>query len=272
MMNKAMTTTTLVDQVEEKIMDYIKVHKLTPGSSLPNEAQFSEMLGTSRNVVRESLSRLKMIGLIETRTKRGMVLKELSIIEGLRRGLNPNFLNEETLFDLIGFRVALEIGICDDIFHNVNQKDIDELEEIVRLSVMLQNNEYALMSEYNFHAKLYQITKNETIAQFQELIRPIIIFIKDNFKSYFEPINLELEQKGLIVTHDDLLAFLKTRDLLGYRKALENHFLLYKIFLRERMKRKQSLNEDLRKNSYTVTFEPKSGQNLTSVRYDKSDN
>jgi len=118
-MKKSLLTTTLVDQVHEQIMDYIKENKLVPGSSLPNEVQFAEMLGTSRNVVREALSRLKMIGLIESRTRRGMILKEFSIMDSLKRGFDPIFLTENALLDLLGLRVALELGISDDIFENI---------------------------------------------------------------------------------------------------------------------------------------------------------
>jgi DNA-binding FadR family transcriptional regulator len=233
-MKKNLLTTTLVDQVHEQIMDYIKENKLVPGNSLPNEVQFAEMLGTSRNVVREALSRLKMIGLIESRTRRGMILKEFSIIDSLKNGFDPIFLAENALLDLLGFRVALELGISDDIFQNITEEDINELEEIVRFGVMLKNNEYALGSEYYFHAKLYEITGNETIAQFQKLIRPIMVYIKDNFKTYFEPINLELKNKGLIVTHADLLKCIKERNLTEFKNKLENHFLVYKIFIREK--------------------------------------
>ena len=57
-MNTALTTTTLADQAEEKIIEYINEKELVPGDSLPNEMQFSEMLGISRSVVREAMSRL----------------------------------------------------------------------------------------------------------------------------------------------------------------------------------------------------------------------
>jgi len=251
-MKKSLLTTTLVDQVHEQIMDYIKENKLVPGSSLPNEVQFAEMLGTSRNVVREALSRLKMIGLIESRTRRGMILKEFSIMDSLKRGFDPIFLTENALLDLLGLRVALELGISDDIFENITEDDITELEEIVRFGVMLKNNEYALGSEYYFHAKLYEITGNETIAQFQKLIRPIMVYIKDNFKTYFEPINLELNNKGLIVTHADLLECIKDRNLSQFKKKLENHFLVYKIFIRK----KRGTNKRIRTEQYLSIKSP----------------
>ena len=69
--------TTLADHVEEEIIQYIKSHDLHPGDALPNEMEFSRMLGVSRNVIREAMSRLRMLGLIQTRTKRGLYKRYL---------------------------------------------------------------------------------------------------------------------------------------------------------------------------------------------------
>lgn len=53
-----------------------------------------------------------------------------------------------------------------------------ELEEIVNAGVALGNNEYANLSEYTFHSKLYEITGNKTIVQFQSIIHPVMNFVK----------------------------------------------------------------------------------------------
>ncbi len=63
MINK-LSATTLADQVEKQIIEFIREKKMVPGAALPNEMQFVEMYGTSRNVIREALSRLRMLGII----------------------------------------------------------------------------------------------------------------------------------------------------------------------------------------------------------------
>ena len=232
-------TITLVDQVEDKLLAYFKTKDLHPGDSIPNELELAAALGVARSVLREALSRLKMMGMIESRTRRGMILTEPSILEGMSRVADPRILSEDSMFDILRFRIALEIGICDEIFENITKRDIQELSDIVKLGGLLKHNEYTLMGEYHFHSKLYQITGNQTIVQFQDLIRPIITFIKDNFQDMFKSINVELKKEGRIVTHADLLRCIKKDDLEGYKTALSNHFLLYKIFLKERKKSRE---------------------------------
>ena len=213
---------TLVDQVEDKLLNYFKNNDLRTGDPIPNELELAATLGVARNVLREALSRLKMMGMIESRTRRGMILTEPSILGGMKRVVDPRILSEESLFDILGFRIALEIGICSDLFRNITSEDIAELEEIVKMGVMFEN-------------KLYEITGNRTISEFQGIIHPVMVFVKDKFKDLLEPINIEMKEKGEIVTHEDLLEFIKKKDEEGFRRALEKHFAVYKIFMNNRV-------------------------------------
>ena len=212
-------TITLVDQVEDKLLNYLKEKDIRTGDSIPNELELAAALGVARSVLREALSRLKMMGMIETRTRRGMILTEPTILGGMKRVVDPRILGEEALFDILGF---------------ITPEDISELEEIVKMGIVFENNEYAPVSEFTFHAKLYEITGNKTISEFQDIIHPVMIFVKNKFKDLLEPINIEMKEQGQIVTHVDLLNFLKNRDELGYRKAIEQHFEVYKRFLNSR--------------------------------------
>ncbi|MPM93362.1 putative L-lactate dehydrogenase operon regulatory protein [bioreactor metagenome] len=222
---------TLVDQVEDKLLSYFREKDLRKGDAIPNEMELTVSLGVSRSVVREALSRLKMMGIVETRTRRGMILSEPSLLGGMKRVVDPRILSEDTLFDILGFRIVLEIGICSEIFRKITPADIDNLEEIVNMGIMYENNEYAPFSEFAFHAKLYKITGNKTIAEFQNIIHPVMTFVKDKFQEFLAPINIQLKEEGRIVTHQDLLQYLKDGDEDGYRKALEEHFEVYRIFI-----------------------------------------
>lgn len=225
------TNITLVDQVEDRLLNYFKEKNLNIGDPIPNEMDLAVSLGVARNVLREALSRLKMIGMIESRPRRGMVLREPSLFGSMKRIVDPRILSESSLFDILDFRVALELGICSDVFRNLTDEDLEDLEKIEKAGEMMENNEYSLISEYAFHSKLYEITGNRTISEFQSVIRPVLEFVKQKFKDLLEPINIEIKEKGELITHHDLLVLLQKRDEDGFRKALEKHFIVYKILL-----------------------------------------
>lgn len=225
---------TLVDQVEQDLIDYFKENNFSIGSTIPNEVELASALGVARGVLREALSRLKMIGMIEARTRRGMIITEPSLLGSMKRTINPYMMTDETMFDLLGFRTALELGIIDDLFEYITKEDIAELTEIVRIGQVTENNEYATVSEYEFHTKLYQIVGNKTIQEFQEIMHSVMEFIKDKFHTYFSDLATEIKKERPLVTHADLLFCLETGDKEAYRKALQGHFQVYRIFLRKR--------------------------------------
>ena len=55
----------LADQVEQKLIAYLKNNNFNTGDQLPKEIELAERLGVSRKIVREALSRLRMLGMVE---------------------------------------------------------------------------------------------------------------------------------------------------------------------------------------------------------------
>ncbi len=230
-MGSNMTTTTLVDQVEERIIEYIKKNHLVPGDALPNEMHFSEMLGISRNVVREALSRLRMLGLVQSRTKRGIMVTEPPLLNGFKKVLDPNLLSIKTIKEMMGMRIALEVGVAEFLFANIEGNDILELEQIVSRQQAIGINNLSVEDEMLFHTKIYEIAGNDFILQFNKIMHPVFEFSKQNYENYFLPINEKLNKRGEIVKHSDLLNYVKKGDKEGYQKAMQQHLKPYWEFL-----------------------------------------
>ncbi len=226
-----LVTTTLADQVEEKVIQYIKDNKMVPGDSLPNEKQFSEMLGISRSVVREALSRLRMLGLIQSRTKRGIIITEPPLLNGLRKVLDPNLFSIKTIKEMMGMRIAVEMGLAEFLFANITESNILELEQIVSRQEVLGVNNLSVQDEMLFHSKIYEVSGNNFILQLNEIMHPIFEFSKMNYESYFLPVNEKLVQRGALVMHSDLLDYIRRKDKEGYRQAIRNHLQPYWEFI-----------------------------------------
>lgn len=223
-------TSTLVDKVELSILDYIKEKKLVPGDTLPNEMELSGELGISRNVLREALSRLRMLGIVQSRTKRGIVIQEPSLLLGFEKVIEPYLLSEHAIIEMMGMRIVLEIGITDFLFKNLTDEKVAELEKIV-LSQEAMIYQLTVEQETEFHIKIYEITGNNFIVQFQKIIHPVFEFAKSNYESYFAPVNERLVREQKIVTHQDLFSFIKARDMEGYRNAIKLHLQPYMEFI-----------------------------------------
>lgn len=230
-MKTNLATSTLADKVEEQIIEYIKNNSLVPGDSLPNEMQFVEMFGISRNVVREALSRLRMLGLIQTRTKRGIIITEPPLLSGFQKILDPRLFSIKTIKEMMGMRIVLEIGVAEFLFANINDSDILALEQIVSRQQALGINNLSVEDELMFHTKIYEIAGNNFITQFNKIMHPVFVFVRHNYESYFQPISEKLNKNGEIVTHPKLLKTIKTRNIVAYQEAMKGHLKPYWEFI-----------------------------------------
>src|SRR5918999_421310 len=102
----------MTDQVESQLLDYIVKRAIKPGDAIPKETELAQGLGVSRNVVREALSRLRMLGLIESRKKRGMILVSPDILQAFERVLDPPIIDDATLEDIFELRLVIEMGLA----------------------------------------------------------------------------------------------------------------------------------------------------------------
>ena len=92
--------TSLVDRVEKKIIEFLTEKNLKVGDSIPKELELSAALGVSRTVIREALSRLRMIGLLESKKKKGSVITSPDLISILGKSMDPRLLDDETLKEI----------------------------------------------------------------------------------------------------------------------------------------------------------------------------
>jgi GntR family transcriptional repressor for pyruvate dehydrogenase complex len=208
------TQTTMADVVETRLREYLKEKSFKPGDALPNELQLAESLGVSRNVVREALSRLRMLGMVETKKKRGMVLSRPDILGSFERVLDPLIIDDNTLQDIFELRLTLEIGLADILYIRKTKKDVEELEQIAKNQKVDSGKQtFRIKNEIAFHGKIYQMTGNETLKRFQNMLLPIFGYL------------VSLEKVPIIgkVTHLDLVNLLKNGTKEEFRQGMIQH-------------------------------------------------
>ncbi|MCD8270052.1 MAG: GntR family transcriptional regulator [Parabacteroides sp.] len=230
-------TTTLVDLVEDSLLKYIKEKNLKPGDRLLHEEELSEQLGVGRNVVREALSRLRSLGILDSRKRRGIVLQEPDIKKNLEKLINPQILSRDTIIDLLELRYTLELGIIPTLFNRITDEDIKDLESILAKEVILEGVRVSMEDELEFHSRMYTITGNQIIMDLQQMLIPMYWFIHDNYDE-FEVFNRKIKQERLQASHKDILQSLKSRDKKDYEEVIKRHLMAYQLYIEEY--RKQS--------------------------------
>lgn len=220
---EAVDTRSLVDKVEMNLIDFFIRKSLSPGDVIPKEVELAQMMGVSRTVIRESLNRLKTMGLIESIKHKGTLIKSPDLPQILQKSMIPNILGQRSLRDAFELRLVLEVGMADLVVRRVTGQDLEELAEIVRnedspASDTLFDVDY----EVRFHGKLYEITGNDTLKGFQQLLLPVFKYVYSSGL-----INKPITPKKY-VSHRGLVEILAERDASKFRKGmrqhLDNHF------------------------------------------------
>lgn len=221
---KTIENSSLVDKVEANLVQLLQQRKLKVGDSIPKELELAEKLGVSRTVVREALLRLRMMGLIESKKKKGSVITSPNLFGNMSKSMNPHILAPETLREIFEIRLVLEIGMADLLFNRITKEDILTLKEIVNDEpIGTQYHLFNVEHEIAFHGKLYEITGNKTLKTFQKMLLPVFDYVHNSGLLKKQTLLKEF------VSHQQLVRILETGTpddfSTGMRNHLENHFL-----------------------------------------------
>ncbi|WP_018626562.1 FadR/GntR family transcriptional regulator [Niabella aurantiaca] len=205
----------MAEHVEFSLQKYLRENDFKVGDALPTELELANRLGVSRNVVREALSKFKMMGIIESKKKVGMVVSNPDFVGTIEKLLHPTIMDDSTLQDLFELRLVLEMGIAELLFARITGPDIKELEEIVeKEEKTTEKGPFRIKNEIAFHGKLYDITGNTTLRKFQLLLLPVFEYV------------IKLEGDQLIsgeVNHKGLVQILKKGTIEDFKKGMVSH-------------------------------------------------
>lgn len=208
----------LVDKAEQQLIELFIKNEFKAGDIVPKELELACAMGVSRTVIREALTRLKVAGLVESIRHKGTIITNPNLIQSLKRSLIPNLMDKDSLRDAFELRIILEIGMADTLFANITSDDIQILEAIV--STEPEHSKEVLFDiehEIKFHGKLYEITKNKTLKNFQQMLLPIFNYVYESGLIQ-NPI-----RSKTYASHKELVDILKNGTPTKFRNAMRKH-------------------------------------------------
>ena len=202
---------TLADGVEESLLRYIRNSKLTPGDPLPTEEELAEKLNVSRHIVREGVSRLKTLGFIESRRRRGMALSRPNVFAGVSKAAEAQLFSDAECREMMGLRVVMELGMAEFIFRNRSGEKIAELRKCACGRPVQE-----VPLEIAFHTRLFAIGGNAMADQFQKIL-----------VTAFHNRNKVAKKRLKTPTHIDICDALESTSKTKFHRVLREHFEPY---------------------------------------------
>ena len=210
----------------ERVIAYIKQQilagNLQQGSKLPPERELADMLGVSRNSVREALRILEMLGTVTSVQGAGNYISG-NFQRSLFQSLSLMFLLQQVSYrQLSELRRGLEEEAIFLAADHITSQQLRSLEAIVSAMAASQDEEENAILDKKMHYVIALASGNRLIFSILQALSDVMdLFIKDMRKSISRT---DMEKRRLQRIHENMVVCLKNRDRSGACRAMSDHF------------------------------------------------
>ncbi|WFB09296.1 FadR family transcriptional regulator [Streptomyces sp. LX-29] len=209
--------------IQERIKRLIIDRRLPSGAPLPTEPELMELLGVSRNSVREALKALQAMGIVEIRHGFGTYVGPMSMapmIEGLTfRTVAGHYRGEESLLQLLELREAVETGLVTRLAGRIPEADLAELDTLVeRMEKESATGDVRADTDRAFHAALYRGLDNALLSEVLEAFWDAFHRVRTDL------VDVPQDPRITCIQHRAILEAVRSGDAVRAEDAVRDHF------------------------------------------------
>ncbi len=200
-----------------EIHDYIQRHQLKPGDLLPSEAELSREIGVSRNVIREAIKSMELMGMVEACPGRGTEVREFTLDFVFQNALFFSLEDETRVRQLFDIRKTLELGYMRQAFDRIRQEDIAKMRDIaLRMRASWEESGAFAREDREFHQLLFASVGNPVLLSLLNAIWAV-------------DAGYQLEEKlphlaNSVAKHEAIVDALEEYDYLKFAHAMYRHY------------------------------------------------
>lgn len=216
---KKIEKASISDQVYDQLKKYLIQGVWKPGDKLPSENDLGKSFGVSRITVRQALSKLTILGLLETRTGEGSFVKELTPGIYVNEMIPVTYLGKQSMNEVFEFRMIMEVESAGLAARKISEEELLALEESVkRMGEYKDNLEKYVDEDQKFHMIISKSTGNSLIVQMNEIVRDVI---RETINSLTKHVGMGIGLKY----HKLLIEALRARDEEKAKKLMKEHLM-----------------------------------------------
>lgn len=170
-MLKPIKTRKIYEQIIDQIVQLVAEGHLKPGDRLPSERELVERFEVSRASIREAISALEMMGLIEVRSGEGTYIREVNVDSAVAPLAWMLFIEKDTEMELYEARKILEVqagGLAAERAEEEEMEDIFQALETMRLD--LEKQCLGEEADHYFHYAIARATHNKILIRLMNTI------------------------------------------------------------------------------------------------------
>lgn len=223
--------TPLSNQIEEKLLEYIKENNLQPGDKLPTEKDMKELFQIGRSSLREAISRLVTRNVLETKQGSGTYVKNQ--IPPDLDPLGTRFFEDklELAMDFISVRLLIEPEMAALAAKKATQEQKKEIENLCnKVEEKIRKGENHMEFDIEFHTAIARYSQNKVIENLVPLINSSVATLID--------VTNRTLLKETISSHRQIVQTIMDKDELGAKNAMIIHLEYNRRAIVKRIKEK----------------------------------
>ncbi|MGP9796005.1 FadR/GntR family transcriptional regulator [Halomonas sp. 86] len=221
--NKVAQQGSLSVHVADQLEALITQGKVAVGDKLPTENSLCESFGVSRTVIREAITHLKSLGLVETRRGVGTSVLRSSKLKALpAERINPTTV--EDILHLLELRLTLEPAAAELAALRYDEEDRQRLEfQHQAFANAYETKSQAREEDYLFHFAIATATKNPFFQSFYEQWSQSVIPRAKLLSNDINPLSSQRYLERVQEEHVQILNAILCRDGNAAREMMRQH-------------------------------------------------
>lgn len=171
MILKPIKTKKIYEQIVDQIGILVAEGQLKPGDRLPAERELVERFQVSRASIREAISALEMMGLIEVRAGEGTYIRQVNIDSVVAPLAWMLFIEKDTDVELYEVRKILEVQAAGMAAERAQEDEIGDMYEALEIMHMdLKIERLGEEADHRFHFAIARATHNKILMRLMNTI------------------------------------------------------------------------------------------------------
>lgn len=233
----------IYEEVANVLLEMIRNGELKPGDKLQSVQALAENFQVGRSAIREALTSLRAMGVVEMRQGEGTFVKEFNP-DGIMYPLSQAYLmSDEQIEQLLEMRKILETGIVAAAAVKRTDSDLRQIgETLAEMKKAVGNEELGEKADLDFHMAIAKATQNHLLVRLMHHVSDLMAeAMKETRRLLLYSEDATMEK--LNEEHERIYQAIVDRDKEAARKAMLKHLEGVEQVLMEAFADKKKKNE-----------------------------
>jgi DNA-binding FadR family transcriptional regulator len=183
-MRSELPTSTLVDDVTERIRQKILSGEIKPGEFLPTRKELAAEFGVGLSTVQEAIQALSAVGMLASRPGKGTWVREDALNGLIHPEAVRTRLGELRADKVYEARGVIEVALTEMAARRATPEEVERIwSTLRRMEACVDDDPAFVEADLDFHLAVARAGKNELLEQFYHLSRRLIVQVIDEVVS-----------------------------------------------------------------------------------------